>query len=162
MTEDKQANCGEGQSAKTQRTNPARHRDISTEQQQQQEKGEARQLWPTVGGTRRGCAACLSCAQIAAWVRARACVARPCKSQPCDVILVTQEMRVRETAVSLYAHRRHSRKDERSRMGKRCVMQLPCLRPALAAAAVQYSSICRQSAEWWRKRRRRMRMASGE
>ena len=37
----------------------------------------------------------------------------------------------------------------------------PSLRPALAAA-VQYSSICRQSAEWWRKRRRRMRMASGE
>ena len=122
LTEDKQANCGEGQSAKTQRTNPARHRDISTEQQQQQqqqEKGEARQLWPTVGGTRRGCAACLFCAQIAAWVRARACVARPCKSQPCDVILVTQEMRVRETVVSLYAHRRHSRKEERSRMGKR-------------------------------------------
>ena len=106
MTEDKQANCGEGQSAKTQRTNPARHRDISTEQQQQQEKGEARQLWPTVGGTRRGCAACLSCAQIAAWVRARACVARPCKSQPCGVILVTQEMRVRETAVCTQASSR--------------------------------------------------------
>ena len=98
------------------------------------------------------------CAQIAAWVRARACVrGSRCKSQPCDVILVTQEMRVRETVVSLYAHRRHSRKDERSRMGKRCVMQLPCLRPALAAAAaVQYSSICRQSAEWWRWRRRRI------
>ena len=35
-------------------------------------------------------------------------MARPCKSQPCDVILVTQEMRVRETVVSLYAHKRHS------------------------------------------------------
>ena len=49
-------------------------------------------------------------------------------------------------------------KDEHSKMGK---MVCPALRPALAAA-VQYSSICRQSAEWWRKRRRRMRMASGE
>ena len=135
LTEDKQANCGEGQSAKTQRTNPARHRDISTEQQQQQqqqEKGEARQLWPTVGGTRRGCAACLFCAQIAAWVRARACVARPCKSQPCDVILVTQEMRVRETVVSLYAHRRHSMKRRAVEDGE---MVCPPLRSALGGCS---------------------------
>jgi hypothetical protein len=48
--------------------------------------------------------------------------------------------------------------DEHSKMGKR--RALPSGLPW--AAAVQYSSICRQSAEWWRKRRRRIRMALGE
>ena len=74
---------------------------------------------------------CSDCS-VGAWARARACVAPPCKSQPCGVILVTQEMRVRETVVSLYAHRRHRMKRRALEDGE---MVCPPLRPALGGCS---------------------------
>jgi hypothetical protein len=128
---------GKGQSAETQRTNPVRHRDISTKQPATAaaaREGSAPALadrWRRAQAVQHVLLLCSDCS-VGAWARARACVAPPCKSQPCSVILVTQEMRVRETVVSLYAHRRHRMKRRALEDGE---MVCPPLRPALSGCS---------------------------
>jgi hypothetical protein len=84
---------------------------------------------------RAGCAACF----VVVLRLQRGCVGACegvrgslCKSQPCGVILVTQEMRVRETVVSLYAHRRHSLRRRALEDGEKTC---PPLRPALGGCS---------------------------